>query len=145
MSPVLLPAAVSALHILGVALGLLGIVNRARALAAFDMPAALRADNAWGISFLLLVGTGLARAFAGLEKGSDFYLGSAAFHAKLGLVALLLLVELWPMITLIRWRLKPQLRDAAVARRMATLSRIEVGLYVLIPFVAAAMARGIGS
>lgn len=145
MSPVLLPAAVSALHILGVALGLLGIVNRARALAAFDMPAALRADNAWGISFLLLVGTGLARAFAGLEKGSDFYLGSTVFHAKLGLVTLLLLVELWPMITLIRWRLKPQLRDAAVARRMATLSRIEVGLYVLIPFVAAAMARGIGS
>ncbi|MBI2469057.1 MAG: DUF2214 family protein, partial [Candidatus Rokubacteria bacterium] len=43
-----------------------------------------------------------------MEKGAEFYLGSRLFRLKLGLFALVFLLEAWPMATLIRWRLRRQ-------------------------------------
>ena len=63
------------------------------------------ADSLWGLAALLWVTTGLWRAFGGLEKGSAFYLGSTAFWIKMTLLGLILVLEVWPMVTLIRWRL----------------------------------------
>src|SRR3989475_10969529 len=73
-------AIVSALHVLALALGLPAVYLRGRALKArLDrdrMRQLFAADTVWGIAAALWVVTGLLRAFAGLEKGSQFYLAS---------------------------------------------------------------------
>ena len=42
----------------------------------------------WGIAAALWLVTGLLRAFAGLEKGTGFYLASPLFWTKMGLFLL---------------------------------------------------------
>lgn len=145
LPPPLPAAALSALHVLGVGLAVSGVALRARALARGDLPAAFRADNAWGIAALVLVGTGLARAFLGVEKGADFYLHSAAFWVKMGIWGLIFAIELLPMVTLIQWR-RGRWAPGAPSRLalFARLSQIELALVLVLPFVAAAMARGVG-
>lgn len=146
-----LSAIVSALHVLALAIGLPAIFLRARALRApldrTGLARVLAADNAWGIAAVLWLATGLARAFGPLEKGSAYYLGNGLFHAKLGLFGLILLLELWPMVTLIRWRLalaRGATPDPKPARAFAVISDIETAIVLILPFVAAFMARGFG-
>src|SRR5215472_13320131 len=98
---------IAALHLLALPLGLGGVWMRGRALshARLDtLKAIFAADNAWGVAALLWILTGAARAFGGLEKGSAYYLHSHAFRAKMGLFALIFILEIRPMVTLIRWR-----------------------------------------
>ena len=107
----------------------------------------LAADNAWGVAAVLWIVTGLLRAFGGLEKGTDFYLRSPLFWTKMALFLLILLLEVRPMVTFIRWRIQlgrglPV--DTSVARRLYTLNHIELALVVVMVFVAGMMARGIG-
>jgi putative membrane protein len=134
-------------HLLGLAIGLGAVWARARALRAGaggrDLRRALAADNAWGVSAVLSLGTGLLRAFAGYEKGASYYLQSGAFHAKMALVALVLLLELWPMVTLVRARLSRRTAIApAQALAFARISEVQALLLVLIVGLATAMARG---
>ena len=138
-----LAALVSAMHILGISLSFGGITLRSYALKRGRIPLALHTDTAWGIGAVLMIGTGLARAFAGLEKGTDFYLATSGFHLKMTLVGLVCLLEVWPMITLIRWRMTPDLRNEQTARTLARISHVQLVLMVVIVFVAAAMARGV--
>ncbi len=146
MSSALLPVAVSALHLLALGIGLPGIALRARALSRGDLEAALSADNAWGIAALLWAATGLARAFGGLEKGTSFYLDSSTFQLKMGLLLAVGVLELWPMGTLLWWRIA-QARGKPIDRWpipwLARISWLQVLLIIAIPFVAAAMARGL--
>jgi putative membrane protein len=147
----MLAAFVSALHLLTLALGLGSVWLRGRALRRLadggtDFAAAFRADLAWGIAALLWLATGLGRLFAQLDKGLDFYLYNGMFWVKMGLFALVFVLELYPMITLIRWRglqAKQQSIDARPARLMWQLNHIEIVLVIAIPFVAAMMARGV--
>ena len=65
-----------------------------------------------------------------LEKGAAYYLNNHVFWAKMGLFLLMFLLELWPMLTLIRWR--RQVRRGAqpethAARQLARLSVLEAG------------------
>ena len=73
-------AIVAALHYLALAIGLPAVFLRGRALKGTLDDAGLRrlfaADSAWGVAAALWVATGLLRAFAGLEKGSAYYLQS---------------------------------------------------------------------
>ena len=122
------------------------------ALAPGSLRRAFRADAMWGISFVLWLGTGLWRLFAETEKGIIYYMTNHAFFAKMGFLILILALELWPMITLIRWRMahaRGEPADAIVnvdaARRIAVISHIEAMLVVLMVFAAVAMARGYGS
>ena len=138
-------AAFSAVHVLGVALSLGSVVARGRALGRRDVAAVLAADNLWGLSALVMLGTGLLRAFGGLEKGAAFYLDSNAFWLKMGLFATVLALEVWPMVTFIRWRIargRGQEADLSRAGALWWVNTAEVALVVAIPFVAAAMARG---
>jgi putative membrane protein len=146
-----LSALVSAFHLLALAIGLPAIVFRAAALGRVTDPGRLRralaADNAWGLAAVLWLVTGPARAFGPLEKGSAFYLGSLLFWVKLGLFALIFLLEIVPMATLIRRRIlqrRGTAPDWSPARRLAALSWIEAALVVAIVFVASFMARGFG-
>jgi len=153
---VLLRAALSALHVLAVALALGSIFARGLRLRELRRDPSdsrarerlLRADNVWGISALLFLATGVARAFGRLEKTPDFYLRNGFFWVKMALFALVLLLEILPMVTFLRWRMGA-LRKTAPADdgrpalpTLIALNDAELALVCVIPFVAALMARG---
>ena len=96
---------------------------------------------------MLWIGTGLWRLLAGLEKGTGYYLQNQIFLTKMALLVLVLLLELRPMITLIKWRAalsRGQTPDTRAAASLARISFIQAGLIVLMVFAATAMARGVG-
>lgn len=142
---------IAAIHLLGLGLGLGAIWSRSRALRNPSEPnniqRALFADTLWGVAALLWITTGLARAFAGLEKGSAYYLTNNAFWMKMILLGLVLLLEVWPMVTLIRWRIqlaRGEMINTQHASRFALISAVQTVLVVAMVFAATAMARGIG-
>lgn len=100
----------AAIHLLAVALGLWAVLARGAALSRLVVGTAqvrsvLVADNVWGICAGTLLITGLMRAFGGYEKGTDYYLHQPLFHLKMTLFVIILLLEVAPMITLIKWRI----------------------------------------
>ena len=139
----------ASLHLLTLPVGLGAIWARSHALSVEqqtgDYRRVLLADNLWGLAAFLWISTGLVRAFAGLEKGSSYYLHDRMFIVKMSLLGVILLLEIWPMITLIRWRSavgKSATVDTAVGPALARISRIQVGLVILMVFAATALARG---
>ena len=147
----MIAALVSALHVLALALGLPSVYFRGRALRGRLDADGLRqlflADNFWGLAAALWLVTGLLRAFGGLEKGTAFYLASTLFWTKMGLFALILLLEIWPMTTFLRWRSarrRGAAPDTSSARGLYLINHVEMALVVLMVFVAAFMARGFG-
>jgi putative membrane protein len=145
----LLRLLLAAVHLIALGIGLGAVWTRGRALRGIVDNAALRrafaADAWWGTAAVLWLGTGLARLFAQTEKTIDHYMANPLFHIKMALFVLLLLLEAWPMITLIRWRRAMGRNQTATYTRARVLSRIsmiEAVLVVIIVFVAAAMARG---
>lgn len=143
---------VAAAHLLALGIGLGAVWGRSRALrgAVLDNVAirrALAADAWWGVAALLWLGTGVWRAFGGLEKGTGYYLANTAFHAKMGLFLLVLLLEIRPMLTLMRWRralARGTRLDTESARAISRLSAVQALLIVGIVLAATAMARGLG-
>ncbi|MCF4997379.1 DUF2214 family protein [Pseudomonas syringae] len=141
----------AAIHLLAFAMGFWAVLVRGTAFnrlaaGAGDVHRVLRADNIWGLSALVLLVSGGIRAFGGFEKGSDYYLHQPLFHLKMTLLVVILLLELMPMVALIKWRIALA-RGAAVdtgrARRFARISHVEAVLLVLMMFAATGMARGI--
>ncbi|HEV3349486.1 MAG TPA: DUF2214 family protein [Methylomirabilota bacterium] len=147
----MLSAVVSSLHLLALAIGLPAVFLRGRALKgrldADGVRRVLAADNVWGIAAGLWIVTGLLRAFGGLEKGTEFYLHSPLFWVKMALFVLVLLLEIRPMITFIRWRIqlgRGATVDTSVAPALYTHNHIELAIVVVMVFVASLMARGVG-
>jgi putative membrane protein len=99
---------VAALHLLALGVGLGAVWVRGRTLRSPLDVASLRrvysADALWGGAAGLWIATGLLRAFAGLEQGSAYELHSRAFWINMALLGCVLLLEVWPMTTLMRWR-----------------------------------------
>jgi len=144
-------AVVSSLHLLALAIGLPAIFVRGRALRGTLDDAGFRrlfaADNLWGVAAALWLVTGLLRAFAGLEKGSAFYLGSALFWTKMALFVSVVVLEIHPMLTLIAWRRargRGQVPDTSSARTLYAISHAEMAIAVIMVVVASFMARGFG-
>lgn len=144
-----LAAGVAALHYLALGIGLGAVFMRGRYLRERDVARVLAADNFWGVSALLWIATGVARAFGGLEKGTHFYTHSPMFLFKMALFALVFVIELKPMMTFVKWRIAKvgeqdiALDDAGWAK-LIRINDCELGLVVLIPLVASMMARGVG-
>jgi putative membrane protein len=141
----------ASLHLLALGIGLGAVWARGRALRSSLDAVALRqvflADTLWGLAAMLWISTGLWRLLAGLEKGTGYYLQNHVFLTKMALLALVLLLEIRPMITLIRWRktvARGQAPDTTAAPLLARISFVQCGLIVLMVFAAAAMARGVG-
>jgi putative membrane protein len=144
-------AIVSALHLLALAIGLPAVFLRGRALKgrldAEGLNRLFAADSAWGAAAVLWVTTGVLRAFVGLEKGTSFYLSSRLFWTKMGLFAIVVALELWPMATFVRWRSERRRSialDVSHARAFFVLNHVQLALVVLMVFVASFMARGFG-
>ncbi|HEU0012337.1 MAG TPA: DUF2214 family protein [Longimicrobium sp.] len=142
----------AALHLVALGVGAGAVANRSRVLAAPLDAAGLKrvfhADNAWGVAGVLWIGTGLWRLLAQTEKSTAYYLGNHVFWTKMGILALLIALEMWPMMTLVRWRMQVQRGEAVDTSRaplLARISRIQLALVVAMVFAATAMARGMGS
>lgn len=141
----------ASLHLMALAFGFSTCWLRANALKALKQPADLepvfRYDNFYGIATLAWIGTGLWRLFGDADKGSEYYLNNNAFLLKMLVFAIIFLLELKPMITLIRWRIqlkKGKEPDLHTAPLLAKLSYAELAGFVLMVLAATAMARGIG-
>ncbi len=142
--------AIAVLHLFALAIGLAAVYGRWRALRRVkgeaDLAAVFHADNWYGVAALLWVITGLLRAFGGLEKGSAYYLENHWFIGKLGLFAMVGVLEVLPMVMLVRWRIalkKGKPLDLGKAPLLARLTLLELPLLMLIVCMAAAMARGL--
>ena len=141
----------AAAHLLGLGIGLGSAWARGHALRGTLDQAGIRrvfyADNWWGVSAIVLIGTGLVRAFGGYEKGSTYYLHNHLFWIKMTLLGLILLLEIGPMVTLVRWRRqvgRGELPDTRAAPRYAGTSSLQAVLLVLMVLAATGMARGWG-
>lgn len=148
-------------HLLALGIGMGAVYARARAMGKVgQVPDALRraatADAWWGVAALLWLSTGIWRALAGTEKAWAYYASNHVFYAKMGMFALVFLLELWPMITLGRWRRQLgadggaafAAGDTTVPRKAWRIARIsDVQLLLLLGMVLAAvmMARGYGA
>lgn len=137
-------------HLLALAIGIAAVYARGRSLRRLRGPeglaAVFHADNWYGIAAVLWLATGLWRAFGGLEKGTAHYLGSHWFMGKLGLFGLVLLLELLPMVTLIRWRVARKRGQPIALERAPLLARLtflQVPVLLLMVVMAAALARGL--
>ncbi|MBA1378126.1 DUF2214 family protein [Pseudomonas brassicacearum] len=141
----------AAIHLVAFALGFWAVLTRGTALrrlagGADAVRNVLVADNVWGLSALVLLVTGGMRAFAGYEKGADYYLHQPLFHLKMTLFVAILLLEIAPMIALIKWRIalgKGGAIDPSRAGRFARISHLEALLLILMVIAATGMARGV--
>ena len=163
----MLRLSLAALHLLALGIGLGAVWARARALGGELDDGALRraftADSWWGIAALLWLVTGLWRLLAGTEKLTSYYMHNHVFFAKMGLFVLVLVLEVWPMTKLIRWRIAVRrgiangggtangvtdpgidAADVATAGWISTISYAQAAIIVLIVIAAVTMARGYG-
>jgi putative membrane protein len=141
----------AAVHLLALGVGLGSVWARALALQGPLDAAGLRrtfyADSWWGVSAILWISTGLVRAFGGLEKGSAYYLHNHIFLGKMALLVLIFVLEVPPMLALIRWRTQVragQAVDTRLAGRFARTSYLQAAIIGLMVLAATAMARGYG-
>jgi len=141
----------AAVHLLAFALSFWAVLTRGTAFSrlaagAGEVRRVLLADNLWGVSAVVLLVTGGMRAFGGYEKGTDYYLHQPLFHLKMTLFVLILLLELAPMITLIKWRIalaRGNPLETGRAKMFARISHAEALLLVLMVIAATGMARGV--
>ncbi|WP_255987645.1 DUF2214 family protein [Chitinolyticbacter albus] len=107
-----------------------------------------RYDIVYFLSAMIVLASGLARLYFG-AKGAAFYLSNPVFHAKITLFVLIGLISVYPTRRFQAWR-RAVLADpgfvpeAADLRRVRSCLMIESHLLVLLPILAAFMARGLG-
>lgn len=141
-------ALIAALHYIALGLGFAGLSIRIMGLREGQnfLRQAFFGDSLWGIAAVLWIVTGLLRAFGGLEKGSAYYLQNHWFYAKMGVFLLIFLLEVRPMITMIRWRIVKKSKlssdDIPLIRSLVRISFLELILLTSLPFLASLMARG---
>ncbi|VVP89053.1 hypothetical protein PS918_03049 [Pseudomonas fluorescens] len=141
----------AAVHLLAFGLGLWAVLARGTnlrrlAVGTGEARNVLVADNLWGICALVLLVTGGMRAFGGYEKGTEYYLHQPLFHLKMTFFVLILLLEVAPMVTLIKWRValaRGQAIDTGRATLFARISHVEALLMLLMVVAATGMARGV--
>lgn len=143
--------AIAAVHLLSLVFGVTFLLMRASALKALnqqsDVPRVLFWDNIYGLLAMIWLGSGLWRAFGGLEKGSDYYLRNHVFWTKLLFVAAILACETPILVALIRTRIQRGRGNVADLGRLTRLIRLhwyELGAIVFAALCAVFMARGVG-
>ncbi len=105
-------------------------------------------DRVYWVSMAIALVSGLLR-MTWFGKGMAFYTGSALFHAKISLFAVVVVLSIYPSVKIvdlgrsIRDGLPPRL-PAGASRRLKLLLRMELTAVILIPLLAVAMARGFG-
>lgn len=141
---------VAAFHLLALPVGVVFLLQRSFALRGAqpdDVKKVLLWDNHYGVWAILWLGSGVWRAFGGLEKGSAYYLSNHVFWLKMTLLVVLLILEGYLATTFVRWRLaRAKGKPIELARRplLLRLHQIELGLILGMVVSAAFLARGVG-
>lgn len=116
-------------------------------LAAQQLQRIARIDLGYGLLAGLALAAGLLRVFYG-AKGSGFYADNPVFWAKLGVFLLITLLSIPPTVRLAQWRRayerERRLPDDASVGALRKWLIAELVLFMCLPLLAAAMARGIG-
>jgi putative membrane protein len=105
-------------------------------------------DLIYGIAAGVVIAAGLLRVVY-FEKGVHYYVHSAAFLAKIALLALVGLLSIYPTREFLSWRARlrrgelPAL-EALKRRRIATTIHAELTGVALVILCAVLMARGVG-
>jgi putative membrane protein len=105
-------------------------------------------DMAYGMAAGLVLLAGFARVFFGL-KGPEFYLQNPVFWGKIGAFIVVGVLSIAPTLVFMTWRNRAKSDPSFVpaAEEIASVRRyikLEAHIFVLIPILAAAMARGYG-
>ena len=106
--------------------------------------ARLASIDAWyggGAGAVVIIG--LCRAIFA-AKGWAYYSHNAFFWAKIGTFAAIGVLSVPPTIAFIRWRRAPGGPGDEAIRAVRRYLHMELGLFILLPIFAAAMARGYG-
>jgi putative membrane protein len=107
-----------------------------------------RIDLGFGIAAGLMILIGFARVFFGI-KGPAYYLANWVFWTKMAVFALIGLLSIQPTLRILAWRRMLDADSHAVPMtqdimRVKRVIHIEAALVLLLPILAAAMARGYG-
>ncbi len=153
----MLSAIIASLHYIGLAVSFWSIAERARNLYLLKKnqndtlirDKVFFYDNFWGLAALLIISSGILRAFFGYEKGTEYYLSNFVFYTKIGMVVAILLMELYPMIHFIKWRVHIAKQNtvkysALQLERFFVISCLQTILLIIIILLASLMARGFG-
>jgi uncharacterized membrane protein len=143
------PLLLASIHLLALAVGLAGVWTRARALRETlrdaEDPRALRraivGGSWWGVAIVLWLTTGLWQLL-GSTGASASHGFTAAFLAKAALVVAIVVLEVWPLRTLVLWRLKRTVPEPVDAGRVEVISYVQCALVVAIVVVSVRMAHG---
>ena len=143
---------IASLHYYGFAIALAAYIMRAQWFKrAGEVSLDLALKRIKGIHILLHLGlllsllTGFYRLFAGTDKAVAFYMKQGIFHGKLGLVFLILFIELLCVFKAASWAKGGHQQNTKMqAKSFKIIHMISMHVYVVIPFVAAAVARGMG-
>ncbi|TMO92286.1 DUF2214 domain-containing protein, partial [Pseudoalteromonas sp. S3178] len=76
-------------------------------------------------------------------KPSEFYTKNPIFHAKVGLFLLIALLSIIPTVFLLKHR-NTTAANLSVPQRIIVIKRLEMLLLLVLPLLAALMARGYG-
>ncbi len=142
----------AALHLFALAFGPASAYVRGRALSErpltiASVSRAFVADSWWGAAAGLWIVTGMWRLLGGTEKETHFYFDNRFFMAKMSILLVILVLEVRPMIILIRWRraLKKSAEtwspDERAAAWITKTSYIQVALVLMMVVAAVTMAR----
>lgn len=104
-------------------------------------------DRGYGVSAVLLLGVGFGRVYWG-AKGSSIYLLNPLFWTKIGLFTIVAVLSIPPTLRLLRWSKQAHLQTGFLpsdeqVRRCQWWLRAQMIVVGFIPFLAAAMARGV--
>jgi putative membrane protein len=102
-------------------------------------------DAHYGVMATLLIVIGILRVLYGM-KGSDFYVVSPFFWAKMSAFAIVAALSAVPTLRIIAWRRMAKADPAYIVpveetRRVRPFLLAEAAVFVFIPLFAAAMAR----
>ena len=142
-------------HLLALGVGLGAVWSRAANLSGNPDIAAIRralaADAWWGIAAGVWIFSGVWRLIGETEKDVSYYMSNNMFFAKMGFLALVLVLEIRPMITLIGWRRRLATNPAmdvsawtATAAKISKISYVQCLVVIAMVLAAVGMARGFG-
>jgi uncharacterized membrane protein len=138
------------MHVVALSVGVAGVWSRARALRdALNEPQNPTASRRvfvglawWGAAVGAWLVTGLWLLFTSTERSTSSYFAEPAFLLKAALVVALVGLEVWPMKTLIRWRIEKRAPEPRDAGRIEIISYLQCVLVLAIVLASVAMAHG---
>lgn len=147
---------IAGIHHLGLAIAFAAFIFRAvwfKQALSLPLPQALsflkRTHGYLALGLFLSISTGFYRLFGKLDNGVAFYMKNGLFHAKLGIVFLIVIIEAVSFMMSSSWASKA-IEDSGYTLQAKDIKKLKIAFmikihaFVSLPFLAAAVARGVG-